>query len=115
MQTLDVSIKEGNKLIAEFMMGLSDSSISFFPPDRLKYHSSWDWLMPVVEKITQIEDGKFNVTILSHGDWACYIERDDVFEKAIADFGGFEPMILNVWKAIVKFIKWYNKAKLCQR
>lgn len=74
-----------------------------------KYHSSWDWLMPVVEKIATIEKGKFNVTILSAGDWACYIERDDVFEKSIADYGGFEPMILNVWKSVVKFIKWYNK------
>jgi len=23
----------------------------FYTPDEMKYHTSWDWLMPVVEKI----------------------------------------------------------------
>lgn len=47
-----------NKLIAEFM-GVFHQGI--FPPvtigeqmytlDELQYHTSWDWLMPVVERI----------------------------------------------------------------
>lgn len=74
-----------------------------------KYHESWNELMPVVEKITAIEDNRFSVEISSVGMWACFIKRDDLFENNIADFGGFEPMILNVWKSVVGFIKWYNK------
>ena len=54
-----------NKLIAEFM-GLKDGDKYFSPPleeaesiglgmyvypDEMRYHASWDWLMPVIEKI----------------------------------------------------------------
>ena len=35
-----------NKLIAEFM---GEEQLCL--PHELKYHSSWDWLMPVVNKI----------------------------------------------------------------
>lgn len=58
-------IVEKNKIIAEFMGGIlhtNGSSGEWFKFDGgiahdtsdLKYHSSWDWLMPVVEKIEQI-------------------------------------------------------------
>lgn len=54
-----------NKLIAEFM-GLGDGDKYFSPtledaesvglgthvyPDEMRYHASWDWLMPVLKKI----------------------------------------------------------------
>tara|TARA_B110000967_G_C18888525_1_gene565678 strand:+ start:709 stop:978 length:270 start_codon:yes stop_codon:yes gene_type:complete len=49
-----------NKLIAEFM-GLKEHEGSYYlplynsgdwvPDVELEYHSSWDWLMPVVQKI----------------------------------------------------------------
>ena len=43
-----------NKLIAEFMNhGFHDGRHRSF--DELKYHESWDWLMPVVEKIYQLD------------------------------------------------------------
>ena len=51
-----------NKLIAEFMgMELGDDKTMYYddaenlhpptPINELKFHSSWDWLMPVIEKI----------------------------------------------------------------
>ena len=52
----DKEILEGNKLIAEFMTGQSKDSKVFFKLNcvdtELKYHPSWDWLMPVIGKIS---------------------------------------------------------------
>ena len=51
-----------NKLIAEFMnvheimhdgyseYDFDDNTLDVVHENNLKYHSSWDWLMPVVEK-----------------------------------------------------------------
>jgi hypothetical protein len=60
---------ENNKLIAEFMgypYFLSDSGVDSWGDDE--FHQSWDWLMPVVEKIN--ETGRFEVNI---GYGRCYI------------------------------------------
>ncbi len=51
-----------------------------------KYHSSWDWLMPVVEKIDSMRDEeRFKVTALFLG-----------------------TSIKDVHAAVVDYIKWYN-------
>ncbi len=107
-------IIEGNKLIAEFMEVKIGVDTYMYRPgvtdllreDHLSYHSSWDWLMPVVEKIA----GNFDVTISSVGLWVTYIDRIDTKweDKHIGDMGGHKP-IVNTWKAVVQFIEWYNK------
>ena len=60
----DKEILDGNKLVAEFMgakmwvENYHGINIIKFPNEStfdlfgLKYHSSWDWLMPVIGKIT---------------------------------------------------------------
>tara|TARA_R110000751_G_scaffold73213_1_gene148187 strand:- start:1099 stop:1371 length:273 start_codon:yes stop_codon:yes gene_type:complete len=87
-----------NKLIAEFMdmqetnLGwvdgrrhiLNDDSIS-----PLLYHTSWDWLMPVVEKIYQLELDNEGALLV----------RDAVAEANLN----------NTYQAVVEFIEWYNK------
>ena len=40
-----------NKLIAEFM-----EVDGFLSLSQMNYHTSWDWLMPVVEKIESLRD-----------------------------------------------------------
>ena len=58
-----------NKLIAEFM-GLEFSKGEYYrplynsgdwiPQDELQYHISWDWLIPVVERLFDDEYNEFD-------------------------------------------------------
>jgi len=95
---------ENNKLIAEFMGW--ESNIYPHLPNRvhklnpvnhsemsmdigvIKYHVSWDWLMPVVEKISKIKG--FND-----------IEND------LSDLR-ITAKMENVYSAVISFIKWHN-------
>ena len=103
---------KGNKIIAEFM-GLWESEVGYlynpqfeagFKPEELKYHSSWDWLMPVVEKIESL-------------GYCFRIESNDIFimdnetsmELIVADDNNSK--IDGVWWSCVEFIKWYNQNK----
>lgn len=116
-------VVEGNKLIAEFCgHKLFAGQVKFsYPVDgglkgcnqsSMKYHTSWDWLMPVVEKIesigfeTLIKSGwneskeklMNEVEIRNNQNglvaWACEISK-----------------IESTHQAIVQFIQWYNNSK----
>lgn len=113
---MDKEIIEGNKAISEFM-GIwgNRKGIDVTEPQGLKYHTSWDWLMPVVEKIESIHDehhGYFGVHISSNG---CTIQATNFRpDKPIpnpphyfADYV-YDTKILSTWMAVVGFIKWYN-------
>ena len=147
-----------NKLIAEFMglkyyepfFEVTDESqmekievrkgkvISFgymFEPHELRYHESWAWLMPVVDKIEEMgfttsiktsyarinprEMGRYDNYIsfvgFNEGGWhsrnPCPSVDDDIDN-------GYESKgheIINkrqaIYKAVVVFINWYNKNK----
>ena len=92
---------ENNKLIAEFMgMTTSDNdeSMMIFKTlqgndimyiDELKYHESWDWLMPVIENIDHLQ-----------------LEPVVSIENALAT-----RSIDDTYKAVVEFIKKYNNIK----
>ena len=103
---------ESNKLIAEFMGAewhkdffkdvciISPSNISY------KFDTSWDWLMPVVEKIEAL---KHRVEISHNG---CLIESHKDLDNARMNsgIGEIEPTKLKAtYKAVVKFIKNQNK------
>ncbi len=84
-----------NELIAEFMgLPLTKSLPSFTggfkdePFMRWKYNQSWDWLMPVVEKISGLHLNDYVTTLPLSTD------------------------IKTAHKAVVEFIKWYNQQKL---
>ena len=94
-------ILEGNKLIWNFMgkpdLGFIPTHISDFK--YLIYHSSWDWIMSVVEKI-EASSGNFviclNTCEINAGKFDCYlIEADSKIEA--------------VWLSVVEFIKWHNE------
>ena len=98
------SIKVYNELIAEFMKYERDKLCYFipkhakvnsrgewidtFPSEHLKFHKSWDWLVPVLEKIFSLPD---------------YQEYADVkYQLSRLDLDATH-------KAAVKFIEWFNK------
>ena len=100
-------ILEGNKLIAEFLeidkKIYGETGITYYIDGipyqifKLKYYSSWDWLMPVVEKIQSLN----YVYEICNG--ACRI-------KIPTDRGWWleETTIKSVFSAVIEFIKWYN-------
>ena len=94
---------ENNKLIAEFIDNRTTA-------ENLMFDFSWDWLMPVVEKIELVmleNDNSINVTIGS----SLYCTIQDSHMEVI-ELNTCEPTkILTVYKAVVEFINWYNKNK----
>lgn len=98
-----MSTTEGNQLIANFIGILTDGdrTSKHFGSKLLQYHSSWDWLMPVVEKIEAIEDSdNYEVDIFGN---CCQI---GISENAIG-----ETKIEATWNAVILFIQWYNQNK----
>jgi hypothetical protein len=82
-------------------------------PDEWCFNSSWDWLMPVVEKI-EIEC-KCDVNIYGHYNWVtpfrCTIL--DNRNKEIV-YQSNDSKIQCVYDAVIEFIKWWN-ASLADR
>ena len=116
-----MNIEEGNKLIAEFMGCKSSKNkvtckgVKYtFPYNKneskhvthLAYHLSWDWLMPVLEKITDINEMSPTIQI---GIITSIPTSDHEKEFNIECFDTGDT-IVNTWRACVNFIK-YNNAK----
>ena len=95
-----------------------DSDTHQFSLSELKFYSSWDWIMPCIEKIELIEDsyhGRFVVYISSNN---CTIQStnfrlDKISVEPSHYFNSLygNSKIEAVWVAIVEFIKWYNSCK----
>lgn len=106
---------ENNKLIAEFMgMRFESDDFEFygdgtniFTVDQLSFHNSWDWLMPVVEKIESLGANVLIGRMLCDIKYTNPLNEDEIFEIRIAS--GIKINAVN--GAVVKFIKWYNENK----
>ena len=81
-------MEQNNKLIAEFMgVDQVDIDYAFNEHGQLKYHLSWDWLMPVINKCFDVaEDGQM-LDIMHH------------LQVAVMD---------DTYNAVVEFINNYN-------
>jgi hypothetical protein len=90
--------EESNKLIAEFM----GFDIDKRNPNTILYHSDWNWLMEVVEKI---ESKGFDVHINT-----CVCRVSDVGEDRFEDIETFNSnsKLQAVYQAVLEFIKWYK-------
>ena len=108
--------EENNELIADFMgIVFHDDEDKWYDADGLYldglyFNESWDWLMPVVEKIESIEDehrcAKYNVNTVQ-----CFVEIvDNHTSEEIIELDG-DTKKEATYKAVVEFIKWYNENK----
>lgn len=118
-------ILNSNKLIAEFMGAKSIhnptgydihddkdwykyNELNYESTD-FKFHSSWDWLIPVLEKIEQL-GYHTRICFDDFGSWMqihyglSVADTDET--KALNQHG---TKIENTFKSVVEFIKWYNK------
>lgn len=108
----DEQIIEGNKLIAKFMK-LDGAYTDKGYLTVCRYHTSWDWLMPVVENIESMTVGEKTIRIIIH--------RRQVSVN-IYLFGGMSvpdnklSFTVNAdskkaatYEAVIKFITWYNQ------
>ena len=129
-------IIEGNRFIAEFLgykvfnkryplnhgIGAPEAFEGYksMIVQKAKYHTSWDWLMPVVEKIESIrhpEYGWFQVSVQGN---SCSIQSEHLWKvlqghpnktyKAYTSDPDaiFPTKIESTWYVVVEFIKWYN-------
>lgn len=121
-------ILDSNRIIAEFM-GLRPKMISpdqyswsdgptFYTendtPEKVmddiveyaKYHTSWDWLMPVVIKINTMDDFRYSLNI-----YAMDVEIEDslaqpkyaIVASSTLDFVPYE-LLQSVFSCVVKFL-----------
>jgi hypothetical protein len=124
---METDIIESNRLIAEFMGykyeddGYMWCGKSSFSIDDTEYDFSWDWLMPVVERIEElplmkIPDEKLpqGFEVIIRGN-SCTIDYGNGAEGMVHDFldlwdGSFTgSKIQSIYIAVVAFIKWYNE------
>jgi len=89
-----------NKLIAEFMQegsegfNLYDYNGCHYKVDELMFHTSWDWLMPVVIKCKESVDYCSDDNALKYHN----IEDEMLSQLSIKD----------TYNAVVEFIKEHN-------
>jgi len=83
-----------------------------FNTHQLKYHTSWDWLMLVVDKIENTNlfpttENAVNVTIGA----TLYCVIQDSYGEELEIVGQDKTKLLSVYQAVVEFINEYNKTK----
>ena len=110
-----------NQLIAEFLgyrtftargyvlIHYADDNV--WPAIDTHYHTSWDWLMPVVEKINSLTDEFGNHFQFQIGNGFVWVDPP-VGSRIYFSGNGIdhrnEPMIQKVYNGVVEFINWYN-------
>ena len=130
MKTEVKTVDDKNKLIAEFLgakpnikgeydLWSTTDLNSIFQDDgdpyvetrhsnyfgkEMLFNTSWDWLMPVVEKIEN-----FGFEFLIVEDRVKIAHNTDHSIEVIIDFTSGRRKIETVYQALVEFIKWYNE------
>jgi hypothetical protein len=109
-------ILEGNVKIAEFMELIYKNDVWYFPEtwriefigawsNSLRFHKSWDWLMPAVEKCRKVAidtDHEFSYVEALEMLFNKF-KRTDSYRS-----GEWFNSIESVWISVIQFIDWYN-------
>lgn len=106
-------ILEGNILIAKFMGYIDNGDPEYLihpetnydhsvnDPECFLYHKSWNWLMPVIDKINDINDLEQPYVNI----FPCAIEIANR-HRVIAQETGHQ--CVDRWRAVLTFVQWYN-------
>ena len=116
------TIKENNRMIAEFMgyetyeqtdnvaIRLMDGN-EFNSTDighvHTKFHTSYEWLMPVWKHINSISGSRFTFPI--RPDFCYILDFETVKEIVYNEHGATNEEL--IYETVVQFIEWYNKNK----
>ena len=106
--------EENNRMIAEFMglnlivqtdgVSFKDNNTGLF--HELKYHTSWDWLMPVVYKVESlgysVNISRIKVSINHIGS------EEEMFSWVCGDPSKKMEIL---YETLFQFIEWYNENK----
>lgn len=98
---------ESNKLIAEFMGEAPNPMCESIKKDgytHCKYHSSWDWLMPVVIKINSLN---YKIAVIHYFHGHSY----EISKANIKHTYPHNEALHGLYKTVVEFIQWYNENK----
>lgn len=114
-------MKEQNKMIAEFLGIIpnvfdKEQYISskwpnklYAKPYEMEYHTSWDWLMQVVEKIERLGYDSRICGNNSDGGFLCdFVDAENNETACAVSYGS---KIEAVYSAVTDFITWYNTTK----
>lgn len=96
--------EQKNRMIAEFMYVIKyrpygdyvEINGDAYEVEDLNYHTSWDWLMPVLKKISGVLFSEFAYSVTEQ--WRM-IESPTKYD------------IKNVHEQAYQFIEWYNENK----
>lgn len=100
-------INHGNTLIAKFM---GAKSMPHLPirVEEMKYYSSWDWLMPVIQKI---EGHRYD----DEGEQVDYAYMRTFHSRMVrinrCQLFQADTLLEAAWLAVVDFIECYQKEK----
>tara|TARA_R100000734_G_C3317786_1_gene111221 strand:- start:106 stop:447 length:342 start_codon:yes stop_codon:yes gene_type:complete len=108
-----------NKLIAEFEQLPTEvfkpndilnyyHNGAWYEEHELSYEISWDWLMPVVEKINLLDDYRYTFLIASMDTQIVDNITNDVIVEVSCKHS-VDELIKSVYEAVVEFIKQLNK------
>lgn len=113
-ETTELTIADMNKAIAIFMgakidkqgrvYGLSDKG--HYRAESLTYHTYWDSLMPVFERIRSSGKYSYEIGTMKNTDFSFVVIADikHLHKKQLVYLPSREPLITIAHKAIYKFI-----------
>lgn len=127
---------ESNELIARFMglekeddgylrerndlNGYDYGALFWYKPENMLYDKSWDWLMPVCEKINSFKlsyPAFMNCSVIIRPN-ECEI-KDGSLHNSIFHFEVYDgnhadkyTTLSATYEVVLQFIKWYNENKV---